>query len=167
MGTIKIGEAEEKLISEIERLKEKHKMRMEGACLGLSVARRQIPEAEDNVTQTIIKQLDRTIKCVNYLVGAVQGIEFSKEYCEEKFSIAWVEVYDRSGSYYKYGYGTPIIGKPVTEKQFAFALEAWDREVCKRSTLVKELERGYPFDSICADIEDDIHKLLYAYVRDF
>lgn len=164
MGTIKIGEAEEKLISEIERIKEKHKKRMEGVCLGLSVARRQIPEAEDNVTQAIIKELDRTITCVNYLARAIQGIEFSEEHDEEKFLISWAEIYDKTGTYYKYGYGTT---KPVTKKQFVFALEAWDREVCKRSTLVKELERGYPFDSICADIEDDIHKLLYAYVRDF
>lgn len=165
MGTIKIGEAEEKLISEIERIKEKHKIRMEGACLGLKLARRQIPEAEDNATQAIIKQLDKTIKCVENLSKAIQGIEFSKEYDEEKFSIAWVEIYDKTGTYCQYVYGKK--NEPVTEKQFVFVLEAWDREVCKRSTLVKELERGYPFDSICADIEDDIHKLLYAYVRDF
>lgn len=164
MGTIKIGEAEERLISEIESFKEKHKIRLEGAYLGVKLARKQIPEAEDDVTTTVIKQLEKTTKCVENLGKVIQGIQFSKEHDEENFLISWVEIFDKTGNYYKYEYGK---GHPVTEKQFIFALEAWDREVCKRSALVKELERGYPFNTICANTEDDIHKLLYEYVRDF
>lgn len=164
MGTINIGESEKKLISEIERLKAKHKIRIECAYLGLNLAIRQMPKEKDNLTQEIIKQLNRAAKCVENLGKVIQGIEFSQEYDEEKFQISWIEIYhDPTGSYYKRGYGE---NGPVTEKQFVFALEAWDREVCKRLTIVKELEGGSPFPSetICADIEGEIHKLLYAYV---
>lgn len=167
MGIIKIGEAEEKIISEIERLKEYQKMRMENVLLGVKLARRQIPEAKDNATQAIVEQLDKTIKCVENLSKVIQGIKFSKEHDEEKFSISWVEVNDQNGTYFNYGYGNPIIGKPVTEKQFMFTLEAWDREVCKRLTLVKELEGRNPFESICKTIEYDIHTLVYVYAKDF
>lgn len=164
MGTIKIGEAEEKLISEIEKLKEKHNMKMVGTCLGLNIAREQISETEEDTILAIIEQLDEIIESVEDLNKVIQGISFSQYHDEEKFSISWREIYDGSVMYYRCGYGT---NKPVTEKQFIFALGAWDREVCRRCALVKELEVGYQFDSILTDIENDIHNLLCAYARDF
>ena len=51
----------------------------------------------------------------------------------------------------------------VSLKQFIFALAAWEREVCKRLSLFKELE-GPTYDSLCPTLEVDIRKLLYEYV---
>ena len=108
-------------------------------------------------------RVDEAIKRTENLNHVIQGIEFSKEREEEKFSVAWVERHDATGSYYKYGYGKSFSKENVSEAQFVFALSAWEREVCKRLTLFKEVERN-PFDPLCSTLEEDIHKLLYGYV---
>lgn len=163
MGIIKIGEAELSLISKIEQIKEKHKVRIEGALKGLRIIRNQIPESEDKEIQEIKTRADETIKRAENLNHAIQGIEFSQEYDENKFFVAWAEVNDKTGSYYKYGFGKSISREEVSEKQFIFALAAWEREVCKRLSLFKELE-GASYDSLCPSLEVDIRKLLHEYV---
>lgn len=163
MGTIKIGEAEQSLISKIEQIKEKHKVRLEGALKGLRIIRNQIPDSEDKAIQEIKTRADETIKRAENLNHAIEGIEFSQEYDENKFFVAWAEVNEKTGSYYKYGFGKSISREEVSEKQFIFALVAWEREVCKRLSLFKELE-GHTYDSLCPTLEVDIRKLLHEYV---
>ena len=74
-----------------------------------------------------------------------------------------LEFIDKTGACFKYGFGKSISKEPVSEKQFVFALASWEREVCKRLTLFKELE-GSTYDFACPTLETDIHKLLYEYV---
>ena len=163
MGTIKIGEAEQSLISKIGQLVEKHKVRLEGAIRGLRLIENQIPDSEDKALYEIKTRVSETIKKVENLAHAIQGIEFSQEYDENQFFVAWAEVNDKTGSYYKYGFGKSISREEVSEKQFIFALSAWEREVCKRLTMVKEFERT-SYDTLCPTLEVDIRKLLYEYV---
>lgn len=163
MGTIKIGEAEQSLISQIEQIKEKHKVLLEGAQKGLRIIKNQIPDSEDKAIQEIKTKADETIKRAENLNHAIQGIEFSQEYDENKFFVAWAQVDDKTGSHYKYGFGKSISREEVSEKQFIFALCAWEREVCKRLALFKELE-GPTYDSLCPTLEVDIRKMLHEYV---
>ena len=163
MGAIKIGEAEEHLISRIEQIKEKHKVLLEGTLKGLRIIKNQISDSEDTTIQEIKNRANETIKRAENLSHAIQGIEFSQEYDENKFYIAWAQVDDKTGSHYKYGFGKFISKEEVSEKQFIFALCAWEREVCKRLALFKELE-GPTYDSLCPTLEVDIRKLLHEYV---
>ena len=163
MGTIKIGEAELIVISKIEQIKEKHKVRIEGTLRGLRIIRKQLPDNEDKTIREIKARADETIKRAENLAHVIQGIEFSKEYDEDKFFVAWSECNDKTGSYYKYGFGKSMSKEQVSEKQFIFALCAWEREVCKRLALFGELERA-SYDSLCPTLEVDIRKLLYEYV---
>jgi len=163
MGTIKIGEAEQSVISRIEEIKEKNKVRLEGTLRGLRIIRNQISDSDDKIIREIKTRADETIKRTEHLIHVIQGIEFSREYDENKFFVAWSEVNDKTGSYYKYGFGKSMSREQVSEKQFILALAAWEREVCKRLTLFKELE-GATYDFVCPTLEVDIHKLLYEYV---
>ena len=153
MRTIKIGEAEETVISRIEQIRERHKVRFEGVLRGLRIVRKQIPDSKEEAIRAIKNQIDETIKRAEDLNRAIQGIEISKEREGEQFSIAWVEHHDKSGSNYKYGYGKSITNETVSETQFIFALAAWEREVCKRLTLFKEVERNC-FDPLCPTLEE-------------
>lgn len=163
MGTIKIGEAELSLISKIEQIKEKHKVRLEGALKGLRIIRNQIPDSEDKAIQEIKTRADETIKRAENLNHAIEGIEFSQEYDENKFFVALAEVNEKTGSYYKYGFGKSISREEVSEKQFIFALTSWEREISKRLILFRELE-GKTYDPLCPTLEVDIRKMLHEYV---
>ena len=163
MGAIKIGEAEQILISRIEQIKEKQKVRLDGALKGLRIIENQISDSEDITIQEIKNRANETIKRAENLNHAIQGIEFSQEYDENKFFVAWAQVDDKTGSHYKYGFGMSISREEVSEKQFIFALCAWEREVCKRLALFKELE-GHTYDPLCPTLEVDICKLLHEYV---
>ena len=163
METIKIGKEEETLISEINNLKESYRTRMEGVCLGAKLVRQQIPDSENEAISKIVTEMDRTIKCMEVLAHIIQSIEFSEEFDEEKFSIRWSVYNDRGTGYYNdYAYGVPHTGKPVTERQFMFAISSWEREVCKWLALVNE-KSGTIFESIRADIEPRIYGMLYTY----
>ena len=165
MATIKIGKVEEQLIDEIERIKEKQRMRMVGVYLGVKLARKQILDTKNEEVRLIIQKIDKTINCVEHLKHAIQGIVFSKEHDAERFSVSWEEFNDSQGSYFKYTYGKNFTVEPVTEKQFMFAVLSWEREVCKQLAVVKEIE-GYSFEDICDSIEQDIRRALHTYMRD-
>ena len=131
MGTIKIGEAELLVISKIEQIKEKHKVRIEGTLRGLRIIRKQLPDNEDKIIREIKARADETIKRAENLAHVIQGIEFSKEYDEDKFFVAWSECNDKTGSYYKYGFGKSMSKEQVSEKQFIFANFSFPSTQCK------------------------------------
>ena len=164
MGAIKIGEVEERLISDIERLKQSQKIRMEAVLLGIQLTRQQIHDTEKGNNEEIVNEIIRARNYVRYLNSAIQGIKFSKKFDEKEFSIAWSEYNDKHETYTEYVFGKTITGENVTEKQFIFALLSWEREVCKRLAQVRETE-GNVYESICADIEQSIRNLLYTYVQ--
>ena len=163
MGTIKIGEAEQSVISKIEEIKEKNKVRLDRTLRGIKIIRNQISDSDNKIIREIKTRADETMRRTEHLIHVIQGIEFSREYDENKFFVVWSEVNDKTGSYYKYGFGISMSREQVSEKQFIFALAAWEREVCKRLTLFKELE-GSTYDFACPTLETDIRKLLYEYV---
>ena len=163
MGTIKIGQAEELLISKIGKIKEDYKMRFDGALRGLRIANNQIADSKDSAIKEIKKQLEETIKRAEKLSYVIQGIEFSKEYDEDKFFVSWSEWIEKTGSYYGYGFGKNISKEAVSEKQFIFALTSWEREISKRLILFRELE-GKTYDPLCSTLEVDIRKMLHEYV---
>ena len=128
---------------------------------GLRIIRNQIPDSDDKIIRGIKTRAEETIKRTEHLIHVIQGIEFSKKYDENKFFVAWSEVQDKTGSYYKYGFGKSMSREEVSEKQFVFALAAWEREVCKRLALFKELENS-TYDSACPTLEVDIRKLFMS-----
>ena len=119
MGTLKVGQAEEKLISKIEEFKAKYVDRLKYMEDGLELAQKQIPDNAKGETKDIAEKIGKARGFIGRLRRSIDSIVFSKDYSEEKFSITWNEVYVSGEQYYSYSYGkTTYRNEPITETQF-------------------------------------------------
>ncbi len=162
MGTLKIGPAEEKVIEEIERFKATYEPQLKKIHLGIELIAQQLPNNEVKEIQDFKCQIKSVMEIVSRVTSTVTGIHFSEKCDEEKFSVEWT-VYKQKNNYYQWGY----YGKtksPITEKQFLHAICSWEKEVCNSITLFRKIG-GYSCDSICSDMEQQIHQIIYEYVN--
>lgn len=165
MGTLKVGQAEEKLISEIEAFKAKYVDRLKYIEEGLELAQKQLPDNTKGETKEIAEKISKARDLTSRLRRIIEEICFSKEHSEEKFSISWMEIYVSRDQYYKFSYGKPTYrNEPVTETQFVYAITSWEKEVSKSIILFKQIG-GYMYNLFCSEMEAHVHKIVDEYVN--
>ena len=165
MGTLKIGLAEEKLISEIEAFKTKYVDRLKYIEEGLELAQKQLPDNAKGESKDIAEKIGKARDFISRLRRSIESMCFSKEHSEEKFTISWNEIYVSGEQYYRISYGKSTYrNEPVTEMQFVHAITSWEKEVCKSIILFKQIG-GYMFNLFCSEMEAHIHKIVDEYVN--
>jgi len=165
MGTLKVGQAEEKLISEIEAFKAKYVDRLKYMEEGLELAQRQLPDNTKGESKDIAEKISNARNLMNRLRTVIEKMCFSKEHSEEKFSISWYERYVSGEQYYQISYGKPTYrNEPATEMQFVYAITSWMKEVCKSIILFKQIG-GYTYKNFCSEMEAHVHKIVDEYVN--
>lgn len=162
MGTLKIGPAEEKVIEEIERFKATYEPQLKKIHLGIELIAQQLPNNEVKEIQDFKCQIKSVMEIVSRVASTVSGIHFSEERDGEKFSVVWF-VYKQKNNYYQQGYYGST-KNPITEKQFLHAICCWEKEACNSIVLFRQIG-GYVCDSICSDMEQQIHKIINEYVN--
>lgn len=165
MGTLKVGQAEEKLISEIEEFKAKYIDRLKYMEEGLELAQKQLPDNAKGEAKDIAEKIGKARDFTSRLRITIESMLFSKEHSEEKFSISWDERYAYGEQYYKYAYGKPTYrNEPVTEMQFVYAITSWEKEVGKSIILFKQIG-GYRYNNFCTEMEARVHQIVDEYVN--
>lgn len=165
MGTLKVGQAEEKLISEIEAFKAKYVDRLKYMEDGLELAQKQIPDNAKGESKDIAEKIGKARGFIGRLRRTIEGMCFSKERSEEKFAITWDEVYVSGEQYYRYSYGKPTYrNEPITETKFVYAITSWEKEVEKSIILFKQIG-GYMYNLFCSEMESHIHRIVDEYVN--
>jgi len=165
MGTLKVGQAEEKLISEVEAFKAKYVDRLKYMEDGLELAQKQIPDNAKGESKDIAEKIGKARGFINRLRRIIESMSFSKEHSEEKFCISWNEIYVAGEQYYQFSYGQTTWRKePVTETQFVYALTSWEKEVEKSIILFKQIG-GYMYNLFCTEMESHIHRIVDEYVN--
>lgn len=165
MGTLKVGQAEEKLISEIEAFKAKYVDRLKYMEEGLELAQKQFPDNAKGELKDIAEKITKAKSLTSRLRMIIERMCFSKEHSEEKFSVSWNEIYVSGEQYYGISYGKETYrNEPISEMQFVHAITSWEKEVCKSIILFKQIG-GYLFNKFCSDMEVDIHRIVDEYVN--
>lgn len=165
MGILKVGQAEEKLISEIEAFKTKYVDRLKYMEEGLDLAQKQLPNKAKCEFSEFDKKITKAREITTRLRIVIEKIYFSKEHSEEEFFVSWNEVYVSGEQNYVISYGKPTYrGTPVTEIQFVHAITSWEKEVCKSIVLFKQIV-GYTYNLFCTEMETYIHKIVNEYVN--
>ena len=165
MGTLNVGQAEEKLISEIEVFKTKYVDRLKYMEDGLELAQKQLPDNTKGEAKDISEKIKKARELTIRLRRCIESMCFSKEHSEEKFSISWDEIYVSGEQYYRFSYGKPTYrNEPVTETQFVYAITSWEKEVEKSIILFKQIG-GYMYNLFCSEMEAHVHKIVDEYVN--
>lgn len=161
MEAIKIGPAEEKLISEIEEFKEKYKDRLLHMEEGLEIAIKQLPADAKGELKSVQEKIDNAKRLVNRLRIIIETIAFSKDDNGETFSVTWREFGETAQQYYQhiYGSGTNVL----TEKKLVHAITSWENEVRRAQIMFKQIA-GYSFNTFCSKMDQHIHKIVDEYV---
>ncbi len=162
MEAIKIGPAEEKLISEIEEFKEKHKNRLWHMEDGLEIAIKQFPDDAKGELKNIQEKINNVRRVVNRLKLVIERISFSKDDNGEKFSVTWCEFRETTQQYYQYTYGSGT--DVLNEKKLMRAITSWESEAIKALVLLRQMA-GYSFKTLCSEMEKHIYKIVDEYVH--
>lgn len=162
MGLIKIGPAEEKLISEIEEFKESYKYRLFHMEDGLEIALNQLPADAKGELKNVQEKIANAKRLVNRLRLIIETIVFCKDDKGETFSVTWRKFDDITQQYYQYCYGSGT--NILTEKKLVYAITSWENEIRRALLLFKQIG-GYSYNTFCSKMDQQIYKIVDEYVN--
>lgn len=172
MGTIKIGEAEKNLINQIEDFQNRYDKKFLSMLQGFEVTRMVIAKVcnkeDDENAKGIITRIESEMNFVMDAIGVlssiIDGLHFSEELDEKKFGLSWQAYEWEKKQYYDFGYGAKNSGSEVTEKQFFYAITAWEKEVIKAAEFLRKLEQPV-CNKLAHEITGKIEQIVAEYAE--
>ena len=149
---INVSTPELKLVEDLKAFTDKCYDILTYVCAGMELSESIL--SSDNAKKDISNLKDKLSELSEIISSFKIGIDSTKH--PDKLWIVW----DKTGSSDQYYYRGD---KVLTEKMLAYIIMSFEKEICKRLSVIEATNNGYLY--FCSRIKDPIHKIISDYMN--